>query len=130
VHADADHVPPEVLGKVFNAVKAAIGGDVAVESGAAALSVDGAHDVARLEGIASTIATEPALPTPSAALQAHATAASHSPPPPDVLSTPNPFKIGGDGALDAGRAGNPSGTFPNLQTPSSSTFTPPPQTVQ
>ena len=34
------------------------------------------------------------------------------PPPPDILFAPVPGKRGGDGALDAGKGGNPSGAPP------------------
>jgi hypothetical protein len=109
VHADAGHVPPEVLGKVFNAVKAVLSGDVEVNSGqqlTAALSDDDTHQVFNQEDVAASS-------SPSAAAQTPITAASLSAPPPDVLTNPIPGKIGGEGALDAGRAGNPSGTRPS-----------------
>ena len=106
VHADASQVAPEVLGKVFDAVKAVIGGDEVQKT---AQQNDGSSPVSGSDyfGTHTNTVTNDSLPPPPPP----ASTATHSSvlPPPDVLSNPIPGKIGGDGALDAGRAGNPSG---------------------
>lgn len=111
VHADASQVAPEVLGKVFDAVKAVVGGDElqkTVRRNDGSSPVFGS-DFSNFGTHANAVTNEslPPLPPP-------ASAATHSSvlPPPDVLTNPIPGKIGGDGALDAGRAGNPSGPPP------------------
>jgi hypothetical protein len=110
IHADASQVAPEVLGKVFDAVKAVIGGDEVQKT---AQQNDGSSPVSGSDYFGTHTNTvtndNDSLPPPPPA-------ATHSSvlPPPDVLSNPIPGKIGGDGALDAGRAGNPSGPPPPL----------------
>ena len=109
VHEDANQVAPDVLGKVFEAVKAAVGGD-ALESRLQheqSSSVDGSNDVnMQPESSASTQSCSSHPPSPSSS-------PNSSLPPPDVLSNPVSGTMGGHGALDAGRAGNPSGCYPN-----------------
>jgi hypothetical protein len=106
VHASADHEAPEVLGKVYEAVKAVIGSCDRLEG-----ELRGADCLSPLVSGSSHAATA-AQPSTPPALAPNATGQQGHPPPPDVLSNPVPGKIGGDGALDAGQAGNPSGSAP------------------
>jgi hypothetical protein len=109
VHDDADQVAPAVLGKVFEAVQAAVGGDVLesrVQRGQSS-PVDGSNDVnMQQESYATTQSWSPHSPSPSSS-------PNPSIPPPDVLANPVSAKMGGYGALDAGREGNPSGCYPD-----------------
>ena len=100
VHEDASHVPPEVLGMVFEAVRGVIGG-----AGGGAHAIGAAADVGDDRDDAAETSASPSPPPPSAP----------APPllPPDILFAPVPGKMGGDGALDAGKGGNPSGAPPS-----------------
>ena len=117
VHEHCDHAPPGVLRKVFEAVMAVVGG-----SAEGVLEGEQGDDELRTRADAARHGDYPAaatqMPTTVSAAQ---TAPAAAVTPPDVLSTPIPGKIGGNGALDAGASGNPSGSPPPLPRASSRT---------
>jgi hypothetical protein len=110
MHSDSDHQAPEVLGKVFEAVKRVMleraGAEMAPEHrDAHALPAPGCSDLGD-NGDDATATAADFKPS-----SVSSTASSHHPLPlpPDSFFVSAPGKMGGEGALDAGRAGNPSG---------------------
>jgi hypothetical protein len=108
-----------VLKNVFDAVMGVFGGDGGLDAAHGVFvqsSVSEADDGAERDWSRDQSAAAPE----SSTLSSSATAAAAPSPPPDIVCAPVPGKIGGDGALDAGSAGNPSGTTTPARRPRSS----------